>query len=419
MACVGCAIAPFNSVAQAAKIYGLPVESFMAELEAAIRSVPSLAVRPHGQEGRFGLAALGIRYPYRIPLLLLAILALLTGLSSGLLRLGWQLPPLSQQLAVQHGPLMVSGFLGSLISLERAVALSQVQNGRRVYYLAPLLAGVGASALLFALPPAVPRGLILLSALGLVLIFVVIYRLQPTVDHGVMGLGALLWLVGNLLWWVGLPLYLVVPWWAGFMILTIAGERLELSRLLIQKRIPRLIFIVIVIVFLVGLLLSLIDPDTGLRLFGFALIALGAWLLRLDIARRTIRRPGLTRFIATCLMAGYVWLLGSGLLWLIYGGQYSAGPVYDALLHTIFLGFVFSMIFGHAPVIFPAILGTTYHFNLSHYIHFALLHLSLSLRLSGDLLNWTLGRRWGGLLNEIALLLFLLMSVIATRKASR
>jgi hypothetical protein len=54
--------------------------------------------------------------------MILTALALLAGLWAGLLRLGWQLPPLLLQLPAQHGPLMVSGFLGTLISLERAVA---------------------------------------------------------------------------------------------------------------------------------------------------------------------------------------------------------------------------------------------------------------------------------------------------------
>jgi hypothetical protein len=81
--------------------------------------------------------------------MIMAALALLAGLWAGLLRLGWLLPSLSLRLPAQHGPLMVSGFLGTLISLERAVASSQNQNGRCIYYLAPLLAGLGGSDTLF------------------------------------------------------------------------------------------------------------------------------------------------------------------------------------------------------------------------------------------------------------------------------
>ena len=66
-----------------------------------------------------------------------------------------------------------------------------------------------------------------------------------------------------------------------------------------------------------------------------------------------MRRTGLTRFIALNLLIGYVWLVASSMLALV-AGQQAAGLLYDAMLHTLFLGFVFGMIFGHAPVIFPA-----------------------------------------------------------------
>lgn len=359
------------------------------------------------------------RYRQRAPLMILAALALLAGLWAGLIRLGWQLPPLALRLPAQHGPLMVSGFLGTLISLERAVALSQNQNGRRLYYLSPLLAGLAAVALFLALPSAVPRGLSTLGALGLVLIFVVIYRLQPTTDHAVMGVGALLWLVGNSLWLAGWPIFQIVPWWAGFLILTIAGERLELARVLLLKQTARISFLGIIGLFLVGLLVSLVTLDAGVRLAGIALIALGVWLLRFDIARRTIRQKGLTRFIAACLLPGYVWLIIGGLFWLVYGGQYGAGPIYDALLHTIFLGFVFSMIFGHAPVIVPAVLGIQVPYTPLFYVHLALLHLSLVMRVLGDLLLWLPLRRWGGLLNEVAVVMFLLVTAVAAIRARK
>ena len=55
-------------------------------------------------------------------------------------------------------------------------------------------------------------------------------------------------------------------------------------------------------------------------------------------------------------LAGSLLLFGlvaaSGLLFVIYSPM-ETGPRYDAALHTFFIGFVFSMIFGHAPVIFP------------------------------------------------------------------
>lgn len=350
----------------------------------------------------------------RLPLMILAFFALFSGLWAGLLRLGWALPALSLRLPAQHGPLMVSGFLGTLITLERAVALNQTQNGRRITYLAPLLSGLGAVLLFVSLPTAVPRTLATLGAFGLVLIFVIIYRTHPTTDHAIMGIGALLWLAGNAFWLAGWPIAKVVPWWTGFLVLTIAGERLELARVLLLKKNARHAFLAITGAFLIGLLLSLAYFDGGMRLAGLALTALGLWLVRHDLARRTIHKTGLTRFMAACLLPGHVWLSIGGLLWLVYGGSYGAGPVYDALLHTIFLGFVFSMIFGHAPVIFPAVLGVQVPYTPLYYGHLLLLHLSLVLRVAGDLLPWYGGRRWGGLLNEVAVVAFILVTAVST-----
>ncbi|MCL4561467.1 MAG: hypothetical protein M1281_12740, partial [Chloroflexi bacterium] len=70
----------------------------------------------------------------QFPLLGLSMLALLAGLWAGLSRLGWTLPIWQPNLLLAHGPLMVSGFLGSLIILERVVALRI-----KALYLAPLL----------------------------------------------------------------------------------------------------------------------------------------------------------------------------------------------------------------------------------------------------------------------------------------
>jgi hypothetical protein len=150
-----------------------------------------------------------------------------------------------------------------------------------------------------------------------------------------------------------------------------------------------------------------------LRLAGLSLLALGAWLLHFDIARRTIRQKGLTQFIAACLLPGYVWLMVGGLFWLLYGGRLPAGPIYDAMLHTLFLGFVFSMIFGHAPVIIPAVVGIQIPFTPLFYVHLTLLHLSLVLRIAGDFLLSPPARRWGGLLNEVAIIFFLLVTAAA------
>jgi hypothetical protein len=145
-------------------------------------------------------------------------------------------------------------------------------------------------------------------------------------------------------------------------------------------------------------------------LVGAAVVALAAWLMRFDLAWRTVRHPGLPRFMAVCLLGGYGWLLAAGVL---IGWQWpqSSGLRYDAALHAFFMGFVFAMIFGHAPVIFPSVLGLPVRFLPTAYVPLALLHASLLLRLGGDALNWPGGRSWGAAGNALAIGLFLLNTV--------
>ena len=136
------------------------------------------------------------------------------------------------------------------------------------------------------------------------------------------------------------------------------------------------------------------------------------WLGRHDIARRTVTQVGLTRFMAICLLSGYVWLGLSGLAALIYGGV-PVGPQYDVILHAFFLGFVFAMIFAHAPVIFPAVLGARITYRPLFYAHVVLLQITLLIRLGGDVAGWGPGRQVGGLLNAVTLVLFLANTVTA------
>jgi hypothetical protein len=110
--------------------------------------------------------------------------------------------------------------------------------------------------------------------------------------------------------------------------------------------------------------------------------------------------------MAVGLLTGYAWL-GFGGLAALVSGVAAPGLVYDATLHAVFLGFVMSMVFAHAPVIFPAILGRPLVYAPRFYAHLVVLHASLILRMVGDLSDvlarW---RVWGGLLNAAALALF-------------
>ncbi len=348
-----------------------------------------------------------LRPAARLPLLVLGMLSLVGGVLAGLARLDWSMPPVAASAAGWHGMLMISAFLGTVISLERAVAV-----GRVWAYLAPACAGIAGVALLAGAPLHLVQGLgvaaaaVLLAASG-----VVMQRLVAPFTV-LLALAALCWLAGNALWYAGAELHLAVPWWLSFLVLTIAGERLELNRFLPTPRDSQRMFLVIVGLLLAGATASLRDEEAGLALFSAGLLALATWLLRYDIAQRNMRRPGLTGFIAHCLLAGYAWLALAGFLGLL-GGFAAGHPWRDATLHAVALGFVFSMIFGHAPIIFPAVLRVKIPWHPAVYLPLVLLHASLAWRVAGSFLDRVELTRQGGMVNAVALLVFIFTMLAA------
>ena len=345
----------------------------------------------------------------RFGLLATGMLSLLGGLWAGLLRMGWAGPLLHTALPSAHGPLMVCGFLGTVICLERAVALD-----RAGAFLAPACTGVGGVLTLVGVGGHLGPLLITGGSLGLVAIFGIVLSVQWAPFSLVMASGAGAWAVGNGLWLSGWPVPLLVPWWMGFLVLTIVGERLELSRLLNHGPWTQRLVLGLAALLGSGLLLSVTAPSTGMRVMSAAMIGLALWLTICDMARRTVRTEGLPRFTALCLLIGYGWLAVGGGLGLLAGNP-GAGLVYDALLHAVFVGFVFSMIFGHAPIIIPSVLGITLSYRPLFYLPVGLLHLSLVARTIGDLTGLSALRMAGGWGNAGAICLFLGGLVYAAR----
>lgn len=348
---------------------------------------------------------------HRLPFMAFAGMALVAGVATGLRRAGVDVSALGHAGPADHGPLMVVGFLGTLIGLERAVAL-----GRPWVYAGPLLTGTGALARLVGAPPSVGAALAVAGSAILVAALATVLLRQRALFLATMTVAALCWLAGNLRWLADGASMHAVSWWVAFLVLTIAAERLELTRLLPVARGSRATFVAIVLAFVAAVGAGGFGSAFGARPSGVALVLLAAWLVRHDLARRTIRHDGLPRFTAACLLTGYAWLAAAGVL-LVVSGPVVAGPWYDAVVHAIVLGFVFAMIFGHAPIVFPAVLGVAIPYRARFYAHLVALHASLLVRIAGDVAGAASVRQWGAALNAAALALFAASTVAAVVEA--
>lgn len=307
-----------------------------------------------------------------IALLPFALLALVLGILTGLVRLGYPMPV--AEAVGQHGALMIGSFLTTLILLERAVVFKT--NGA---LLAPLLNGLSLPAFWLGATE-LAQGLLVAGALSMVLMtYLFLVRHRHSYYYLLLA-GSICLAVGNSLLFRNGFYPLAVPWWIGFLLFTIVGERLELSRFLPLTTGQRAILWVLLA--LVALGIGQPFHGAGQPVLGAGMLGVALWLLRFDMALKSLRKPGQARYSGVWLLMGYGWLFLSGLLFLL--------PVrnafwYDAALHSFFLGFVFSMIFAHAPIILPGVLGqggVFYHPLL--YAWAGLNSVSLGLRLLAD-----------------------------------
>lgn len=351
-----------------------------------------------------------------LPIGLLALAAaLLAGIAGGLSRAGVGGPWVAVSgswlgpATAHHAALMICGFLGTVIGIERAVAL---RHG--LAFLAPA-ASAGAAGCLLAGEPGLARGLFVLAALVFVAVNALLVRRQPAPHTWLLGAAALAWLLANLAFAADQGGPAVLAGWFTFLVLTIAAERLEMTRLMRHRPGALASFFVIVAVLAAGAATSLRWPGAGGALFGTALAALALWLLVFDIARRTVHAGGLSRYMAVCLLGGYAWLAVGGAAWVATSlaapdaalGGAAAGALRDLALHALGLGFVISMVMGHAPVILPALARIKVQFGLYFYAPLALLHGSLLWRFGGPWLGAD-ARAQGATFNALAIALFAL-----------
>lgn len=346
----------------------------------------------------------------RLGLLAFAGAALVLGVLGGLARLGFGMPPGAASATGLHGMLMIGGFLGTVIGIERAVAL-----GGRAGFLAPAASGLAALALIggYVAPGA---WLLVLASAALVAVGGALARRQPAAHTVLLLVASGAWLGANALFAFGAGGDASVLWGFAFLVLTIAAERLELTRLAPRRPLAQPLLMAIVAAVLAGCALAIWLPTAGAALYGLALFALAAWLLAFDVARRTLRAHGLARYAAACLLGGYAWLAVAGLAWA--GAALLGWPVRDLALHALALGFVLSMIFAHAPIIAPAIMRVKIAFVPFFYVAPAALHLSLIVRFGPGLFDPG-ARAIGGALNAATLVAFALAMAYAIHRGAR
>lgn len=339
--------------------------------------------------------------------------ALLAGLDAALMLLGLPAPIETTRLTEVHGVLLVLGFVGTVVALERAVAAQ-----RWWAYLSPMSLGAGAVLLVTRAPRNLGGVLLLAGSALLVAVYVPLWRRTADVSVLVQVGGAVLATGAAMLWLGGVPVPDLLPWLSGFLILTIVGERLELARIATIGTRAEGLLTAIAAVTVAATVAALLWPTCGYPMLGAALLTTVAWLGRFDVARSTVRATGLPRYMAVCLLAGYGWLLVPGTTWLLVG-QIPSGAGYDAVVHAVMLGFVLSMIMAHAPVILPAVLRRPLPYTPLMYGPVAVLHVSLLVRLvAGDArgIHWAL--QAGGVVNIVAILGFIVVAAISALRAA-
>lgn len=337
----------------------------------------------------------------------LIILSLLAGIWSGWIRIGFDFPV--STFSGNHGAMMVGGFIGTLICLERALGFN-----KKIALIIPAISSLSIIFFLIQLQ-SIAFMVLLIGSIGLVIMYYTLLRKFNEIHVIVMMIGSLCWFIGNAIL-VKTNFYpSAVMWWIAFVFFTITGERLELSRYLQVSVLQKYILVCLMMIYVIGILIPF--HDSGGYVIGFSLISSGIWLFTYDMAKKSLKREGQHYFSGIVLLFGYGWLIICG-LFMAYGAY--GGLLYDAAIHSFFLGFVFSMIFAHAPIILPGVLRLSINpFNKSLYIWFIFLQLSLLLRITDVFIGLTMLKLIAGIINGIAILGFFINMIIVVLLAKR
>lgn len=321
-------------------------------------------------------------------------ISLICAVFAGMVRVGVDFENIAG-IAAFHGSLMTGSFLGSLISLERAIVVKS-----KLAYIVPLLSAL--SVVFFFIIPKVAFIILVMASVGLLVIMIVLYHRHAEWYQLIFIAGSAFWIIGNLSILVGDYYFFAAPWWMLFFLFVITAERLELARFILVK--PMVIISCVVFLGLGFCAMLIPFHSSGKILLGLTFGALAILLLVNDLAFKNLKKSGVHRFSGMALILGYIWLLVSGIAMTFF--DYS-GLLYDAVLHSFFIGFVFSMVFAHGPIILPTVLklGTSV-FHPFLYVSLVILHIGLVIRVGADIMGDAAGRLLGSWIDLVAILLY-------------
>ena len=302
--------------------------------------------------------------------ILLMLLALAVGISKLFLLGGLITQPFLPLLLPNHGEIMVFGFLAILLATERYLGALAFPFHPIIHSM-PFLVAAGAVIQIMGwvtnIFPLTLGGSVLLIAGFVIYIYIITSigkRSAQPLPFRYMSLAAISLMVGSIIGiWntpVGnLPFSMLL---LGFPVLTIFGERVELTRFVApaissKARYGIWILAVAFALMLVQILFPLIAPRSLMLTWVLLLMVVAIPLAWGERRLMTRGDKVLHRYLGTHLMVAYGWLLLGLLIFLAIAIKGQTVALMDAATHSLAVGFIGSMILAHAPIIMPVIIG--------------------------------------------------------------
>ncbi|MEQ8713805.1 MAG: hypothetical protein RIC80_12370 [Cyclobacteriaceae bacterium] len=314
---------------------------------------------------------------------------LILGLITGLSRFGL----FPTDLSIHHGVLMLNGFAGGLITLERTLSKPVLAN---FISLIMLVVGVILASLDMTWGLWLVTGAIIL----LILAEVQASRTHHWAYHLMQLTGLLCWLTANAKYQFSNFYPAAVPFWQAFVLMMILATRLKKI-----DRISDLTVMLVLGLYIVSICLPFHSAASSLT--GVLLITLAAVVLRLELRHSDDQRYR--------LMIVYGWLIATAIGMLLSDQILNS---YDFVLHSFFLGFLFNMIFLNASKAIVSKFGVI-GIPLAESLWMIIMTAGLLIRIvPGDVLGIEMARVVGGIISILAILGFLgsvIRSVVLTR----